>query len=168
MLTPHFTVAEFEVTNTGLPNTMPEDMVCAARCLCAAVLEPLRRRSGPLRVSSGYRSPALNKEVKGSKSSQHMRGEAADIVPVGRTRRHVWDLILGMPHLPYDQAVMYEGTGHLHISHTTTRENRRQLLVKRVLAPVAGSTAKMLSGVPVPEASFVMYRCPSGPRAIPA
>ena len=44
------------------------------------VLDPLREAWGkPIRVSSGYRCPKLNKVVGGASSSQHMKGQAADI-----------------------------------------------------------------------------------------
>lgn len=37
---------------------------------------------GPLRVVSGYRSPAHNAAVGGAQASQHMEGRAADISPL--------------------------------------------------------------------------------------
>jgi len=37
---------------------------------------------GPLRVVSGYRSPAWNTRVGGAGASQHMEGRAADIAPL--------------------------------------------------------------------------------------
>lgn len=37
---------------------------------------------GPLRVVSGYRSPAWNAKVGGVGASQHMEGRAADIAPI--------------------------------------------------------------------------------------
>jgi peptidase M15-like protein len=51
------------------------------RYLAERVLQPLRDEiAWPLHVNSGYRSPALNAAIKGSKTSQHMVGEAADVV----------------------------------------------------------------------------------------
>ena len=48
------------------------------------VLDPLREAWGaPIIVTSGYRSPKLNKAVGGSKTSQHVLGQAADIKTVG-------------------------------------------------------------------------------------
>ncbi len=47
------------------------------------VLDPARERLGkPIRVNSGYRCPKHNSAVGGVRNSQHMSGEAADIVPV--------------------------------------------------------------------------------------
>lgn len=48
--------------------------------LVAEMLEVVRKRFGPVVVTSGFRGPALNARVKGSASSQHCLGEAADIV----------------------------------------------------------------------------------------
>jgi uncharacterized protein YcbK (DUF882 family) len=48
--------------------------------LCDEVLQPTRDKLGqPIPVSSGYRCPELNKIIGGAVSSQHMKGEAADI-----------------------------------------------------------------------------------------
>lgn len=44
------------------------------------LLDPIRDAWGkPLNVNSGYRCPALNKAVGGKPTSQHLKGEAADI-----------------------------------------------------------------------------------------
>ena len=43
-------------------------------------LDKIREEYGlPLSVSSGYRCPELNRAVGGAKTSQHMKGQAADI-----------------------------------------------------------------------------------------
>jgi uncharacterized protein YcbK (DUF882 family) len=48
------------------------------------VLEAIRALNGrPLRIVSGYRSPATNRQVGGAPNSQHLHGRAADI-PAGR------------------------------------------------------------------------------------
>lgn len=44
------------------------------------LLDPVREMWGkPLHVNSGYRCLALNKAVGGKPTSQHLKGEAADI-----------------------------------------------------------------------------------------
>lgn len=51
------------------------------------VLDPLREKWGmPIIVTSGYRCEKLNKAVGGSSSSQHMKGQAADIRTVSDSR----------------------------------------------------------------------------------
>lgn len=48
--------------------------------LIERLLDPIRARLGkPIRVTSGYRPPALNKAVGGSPTSNHRVGAAADI-----------------------------------------------------------------------------------------
>lgn len=48
--------------------------------LCDKVLEPARKELGrPITVTSGYRSPELNKAVGGVSNSQHLTGCAADL-----------------------------------------------------------------------------------------
>ena len=83
-LSPHFRLAEFVKSSTasarGINNTPSPEVVNNLKALCREVLEPLRHHlSCPVVISSGYRSPKLNKLVGGVRTSQHMTGEAADI-----------------------------------------------------------------------------------------
>lgn len=90
-LSPHFTVGEFErsdrakkmLEKTKDPiweNKMPVAAIGAARLLCENVLEVVRAHFGtPIYISSGYRMPRLNQAVHGAWTSQHTKGEAADI-----------------------------------------------------------------------------------------
>lgn len=83
-LSPNFKLSEFLRSETdsarGIDNTPSLEVVSNLQQLCIHVLEPLRSHfNTPIVVSSGYRSPALNKAVGGSATSQHMTGEAADL-----------------------------------------------------------------------------------------
>lgn len=83
-LSTHFKLSEFLRSETasarGIDNTPSIEVVSNLQQLCVNVLEPLRAYfNTPIVVSSGYRSPALNKAVGGSATSQHMTGEAADL-----------------------------------------------------------------------------------------
>lgn len=50
------------------------------KVLCQTVLQPIRdKRGSAITVTSGYRCPKLNALVGGSKTSQHVFGQAADI-----------------------------------------------------------------------------------------
>jgi len=54
------------------------------------ILEAIREKAGkPLKINSGYRSPAYNKKVGGSPNSQHLLSKAADIVIAGMTPSEV-------------------------------------------------------------------------------
>jgi len=83
-LSAHVTLAEFEnsptATTHGINNKMNESQIASAKLLCENVFEPLRiHLNTPIKISSGYRSPQLNKIIKGSLSSQHCKAEAMDI-----------------------------------------------------------------------------------------
>lgn len=67
------------------------------------MLEPLRQHAGkPVIISSGYRCPTLNRLVGGAKTSQHMKGEAADIRINSLAEGREWFNWL-KTHVPYDQ-----------------------------------------------------------------
>lgn len=56
-------------------------------------LESLRTEAAsPITVRSAYRCPAHNTKVGGAKASEHMAGNAADIVIAGRTTHQMEDL----------------------------------------------------------------------------
>ncbi len=55
------------------------DAIYNAKLLCSEILDKVRNQFGPVHISSGYRSLTLNKAIGGSTTSQHCKGEAADI-----------------------------------------------------------------------------------------
>ncbi len=89
------------------PNDIIEKKLLA---LAIGLLEPIRDLFGPIYVSSGYRSPAVNRAVGGATSSAHLYGHAADIEPL-ESGVHKRDIIefLAQSSRPFDQ-VIYEGT----------------------------------------------------------
>lgn len=108
LLTPHFTLAELTTTRTGLPNTPGEAEVAKLRKV-AEMLETIRAHFGrPVAVHSGYRSPAVNAAVGGSKTSQHMLAEAADFHVDGVGLVEVFDWIRLHSGIAYGQ-VLLEG-----------------------------------------------------------
>lgn len=87
-LTPHFSRAEFEASDTArrrsINNTLPDELLPSATATCE-LLERIRKhlsavagRDIPITVTSGYRCPALNAAVGGSANSDHTRAQAAD------------------------------------------------------------------------------------------
>ena len=62
----------------GISNDASREHVINLVNLCNFILQPIRDEFGVIRINSGYRSPALNKAVGGSKTSQHCNGQAAD------------------------------------------------------------------------------------------
>lgn len=83
----NFTLGEFTRSNRAaalrIDNTPPVDVI--PRLLATAhMLQRIRDRLGkPITITSGYRCPALNKAVGGVTSSDHISGQAADIVAPG-------------------------------------------------------------------------------------
>ena len=80
----YFTIKELCKSSTAvqkkIDNTPNSEIVNNLEKLVEYILDPLREKYGkPIIVNSGYRSQALNKAVNGSKTSQHMKGLAADI-----------------------------------------------------------------------------------------
>lgn len=122
-------------TSTGLNNALTEDARANIYRLVQEVLDPLREELGvPIRVTSGYRSPAVNAAVGGSRTSRHMLGLAADIKARGYNARQVVDCIDRMyetDHLDYDQAIAYAVSrgGHVHVGLSPEGVTpRRQML----------------------------------------
>lgn len=116
LLSEHFSLGEMlrseTATRLGIPNEPTTAHVLHLGHLCGAVLEPLRAAKGPIRIVSGLRLPALNVAIGGSKTSAHVDGRAADVVPGGPgvTVRDLarW-LADHIAELPIDQLI-YEGT----------------------------------------------------------
>ena len=133
-LTPHFELEEFERTGTRLVNVAPQIAVVRLKLLCAAILEPLREKVGPLRITSGYRSQQVNEAV-GSKStkSQHLTGQACDCVPLKMKAEAAFKILhkLAADGLPVDQAIWYPKKGHLHVSFNADEAPRRQFMIHK-------------------------------------
>lgn len=64
----------------GIDNTPDEWVTENLKKVAEHIFQPLRDHFGvPIYVSSGYRSPDLNRAIGGSKRSQHMEGRALDL-----------------------------------------------------------------------------------------
>lgn len=98
----------------------------AVKALVENVLQPLRDAWGaPLFISSGYRSPELNSHplVGGVPTSQHTKGEAADVAcssPIDLARLAV------EIDVPFDQMIVYPS--FVHFSYKQDGENRGQII----------------------------------------
>lgn len=95
------------------------------------IFQPLRDGIGkPIRISSGYRSEKLNKAVGGSKTSQHNKGQALDLVATtGFTNKDIFNYIKN--NLEFDQLIYEFGTDAnpdwVHVSYNKGK-NRKQIL----------------------------------------
>lgn len=135
-LSKHFTLAEFTrsqtATRRGISNRPTPAHLEAMKLLCERVLEPVREHFGrPVRITSGYRSAALNRAIGGASSSQHSKGEAADFEIPGIDNRAVAKWIEA--NLQFDQLIL-EGAkrndpnaGWIHVSYSRDRARRSVL-----------------------------------------
>ncbi|GAB6043592.1 D-Ala-D-Ala carboxypeptidase family metallohydrolase [Endothiovibrio diazotrophicus] len=87
-LSKNFTLAELLHSDTAerfpvlaaAQENPPADVVFRLQYLASNALQPCRDAlAWPLTVTSGWRSPALNERIGGSRMSQHLVGEAADL-----------------------------------------------------------------------------------------
>lgn len=97
-MTEHFSLKELtrssKADKLGIDNT-PNKREKEKLYNLALMLEKIRLAYGkPIIVNSAFRSKALNDAIKGSKTSQHMLGEAADIR--SDNNRELWNLIVRM------------------------------------------------------------------------
>ena len=129
-MTEHFSLEELTASDIarrrGIANEPKADDVRRLRQLCLLLLEPLREVTGPLRVTSGYRSAALNVAVGGTRDSAHRYGCAADVVPANFSVGSAWAAAQRLG-LPYDQCI-WERRGEtewLHIALPRPGETAR-------------------------------------------
>jgi len=134
-LSRHFTLEELVASQTasrrGIDNTPSPAVVRNLRKL-AALLEKVRvlLDGAPVLVSSGYRCPALNAAVGGSKNSAHMAGLAADFTApdygtVLQVARRIAE-----SNLRYDQLIHeYGGWVHIGLPQGRARPRRQDLSI---------------------------------------
>lgn len=96
------------------------------------VFDVVREHYGsPLRVSSFFRSLLLNNAVGGSKTSQHVKGQAIDMQGTGKvTNKMIFDYI--KENLDFDQLIWEfgddENPAWVHVSYVSKEKNRKQIL----------------------------------------
>lgn len=131
----NFELREFTESSTaklkGIANNLGINEVKAIENLVTKLLQPLRELyNKPMRINSGYRCPELNKAVGGVPTSQHVKGEAADI----RTDnpRELFNLVRNSG-LSFDQLILYPT--FVHISFRSKDTNRNQVLYAKGVQP---------------------------------
>lgn len=127
-LTENFSLEELTQTGHNTMNVPDIKQKEALKLLAEKVLQPAREILGrPVRVTSGFRSVTTNRLVGGAKTSQHLKGEAADIQC--DNNQELFDII--KDYLEFDQLI-YEHTGPtgpawIHVSYKK-EGNRGQIL----------------------------------------
>ncbi|WP_455671703.1 D-Ala-D-Ala carboxypeptidase family metallohydrolase [Phocaeicola sp.] len=127
----YFTIKELSHSDTalsrGIDNYPTAEAISNLTALVNNVLDPLREKYGkPIRVSSGYRSAILNRSVNGATSSQHRRGEAADITVGSKEgNKMLFDII--KKELIFDQLIDEKNFSWVHVSFREG-SNRKQVI----------------------------------------
>ena len=99
--------------------------------LAIHILQPVRDQFGVITINSGYRSPALNAKVGGSKTSQHCNGQAADFESFSTPNPDLAKWIAN--NLEFDQLILefYDGvnpnSGWVHCSYNLMG-NRKKIM----------------------------------------
>lgn len=132
-LSKNFALSEITHSNTakrlGIDNEPTEAHLQNMQHLVDNLIQPLRDAVGPIRVSSGYRNPELNRAIRGSRSSQHCKGQALDLQfwEMGKMNNKViYDWILKSG-LEFDQMINEFDFAWIHIS-LKKEDNRNQVL----------------------------------------
>ncbi len=100
----HFRLSEFECKCGKCPVTI----ACAKQ---VSLLEELRSLiNKPIQILSAYRCPEHNKKVGGAQFSQHMLGNATDIVVHGLSVDALWDMCVN---LEFDGIGRYDNFVHV-------------------------------------------------------
>lgn len=133
-LSKNFVLAEFTKSDLavrfGLDNTPTDDALRGIQNLVDFVLQPIADHfKKPVTIRSGYRSPKVNKKAGGADTSQHMKGEAADIEIIGISN---YDLAVWIEdNLEFDQLILEfytsgePNSGWVHVSYVSRGKNRR-------------------------------------------
>jgi putative chitinase len=104
------------------------------RYCCEKILEPVRAHFGkPVQINSSYRAPLVNKAVGGSKTSQHVNGQAIDFEVPGVDNKKVADWVAD--NLEFDQVILEfytagdKNSGWVHASIKKEGGNRKLRMI---------------------------------------
>ena len=131
MISKHITYEEATVSNTatrfGIENKPNDTQLACMKLVAEKCFEPLREWYGkPIKVNSFFRNSLLNSKVNGSKTSQHVKGEAIDLSGGSKEEnKKLFDWC--KENLEFDQLINEYDYTWVHISYTV--KNRKQILV---------------------------------------
>tara|TARA_B110000046_G_scaffold91518_1_gene99469 strand:- start:683 stop:1150 length:468 start_codon:yes stop_codon:yes gene_type:complete len=132
-LSKNFVLSEIIRSNTArrlnISNAPNKEHLRSLQILIRDLIQPMRDALGPIRISSGYRNPALNRAIGGSRKSQHCKGEALDIQfwkdgKMCNEEVYKWVIKEG---IEFDQMINEFDFAWIHIS-LKDKGNRRQVL----------------------------------------
>ena len=132
-LSKNFVLSEITRSNTatrlGISNEPSKKHLANMQVLITELIQPMRDALGPIRISSGYRSPQLNRAIGGSAKSQHCKGQALDLQfwkngEMCNQEIYNWVINSG---LKFDQMINEFDFAWIHIS-LKKENNRKQVL----------------------------------------
>ncbi len=98
--------------------------------LARNILQPVRTKFGPIRITSGFRSAELNKAINGNIKSNHCIGQAADIEPLKNGIAPLDILCWIHYNLGYRELIAeYLPEGWVHVAYRRG-DNNKQLKIK--------------------------------------
>ena len=133
-LSKNFTLSEITKSNTakrlGIDNAPNQELLNNMQILIRDLIQPMRDALGPIRVTSGYRNPTLNRAIGGSTKSQHCKGQAVDIQFWKKgemCNKEIYDWVL-KEGIEFDQMINEFDYAWIHISLRPDNKNRRMVL----------------------------------------
>lgn len=133
----NLTLAEATKSQTasrlGISNTPGKEELESLKLVAEKVFQPVREHfKVPIAVTSGYRSPALNKAIGGAKRSEHMMGRALDLdadIYGGVTNKQIFEFV--RDNLTFNQLIWEFGDDDspdwVHVSYRPSG-NKKEIL----------------------------------------
>lgn len=118
-------------TRLGIDNTPTDQILINLQTLIYEVINPIVNQFGDIKITSGYRSPALCKAIGSSENSQHTKGQAVDCEVIGVPNKELADWIVN--YLEFDQVILEfwkpeeANSGWVHVSYNKAG-NRKMYL----------------------------------------
>ena len=133
-LSKNFVLSEITRSNTakrlGISNEPKKEHLKNLQRIITDIIQPMRDDIGPIRISSGYRSPSLNRAISGSNKSQHTKGQALDLQfwKEGQMcNKEIYDWFVESG-LDFDQMINEFDYSWIHLSLKESK-NRKQVLI---------------------------------------
>jgi zinc D-Ala-D-Ala carboxypeptidase len=133
-LSKNFTLSEVTRSNTAarlnIKNAPNKEHLKNMQVLVRDLIQPMRDALGPIRISSGYRSPALNRAIGGSSKSQHCKGQALDLQfwkNGEMCNKEIYDWVI-KEGIEFDQMINEFDYAWIHISLRSDNKNRKMIL----------------------------------------
>jgi zinc D-Ala-D-Ala carboxypeptidase len=136
-LSANFSLAELTKTNVRqFDNTPSMQVIENLQALVDNVLQPIRNKFGQVTVTSGYRSPEVNKAIGGSATSDHCFGFAVDFEVAGVDNKELARWVAD--NLKFKQLILefytkgVPDSGWVHVSYDKTNLTQKVMTATKV------------------------------------